>query len=221
MTQSPSGTPPDPSNNTPPSATPAAFVEDPAKTPEENAAAKAAFEKAAADATAAEANDTKKNPFKPEELKFSDGFQVDAPIAEKFTTLINEMGLTRENVSKLTSFYEEVAKANSGKDSEAWQTLQTSWQNEVKADPTIGGTNLPLTQTHIGRVLDKYGDEAARQAFDLTGAGNNPAIVRLMAKIGKDISEAPLVPGNTPPVTKPSLAEMIYDNPTSRPQQGN
>ncbi len=204
----------------------AEFKPDPGKTDAENATAKAAFDaeqakgkppeltpeqKAAAEA-AAKLVVSKDNPFKPEELKLPDGITIDETASKGFVDLINKHGIPRDAAAALVTLQTDLIKAASEKSDAQWNELQTTWQNEVKADKEIGGDKLTTTLSGIGKLLDKYGDSKTRDAFNLTGAGNNPAIVKFLAKMSADLTE----PGTRPPPSQTtpaqSLAEKMYPN---------
>lgn len=154
---------------------------------EETPEAKAARE---AEEAAKLANDTTKNPFKPEEIKFSSAdIKVDEASAKEFTELVNKHGIPRDAVAGLVALQEKTMKAASEAGSAQWKELQESWRQEATKDPEIGGEKLQPSLGAIAKVMDKYGTPELRQAFDLTGAGNNPHVIKFLAKVAKDLTE--------------------------------
>jgi hypothetical protein len=157
--------------------------------------------------------DTKTNPFKAEEIKFStEGVTVDPAVASDFVAVVNEFGIPRNAIAKLMSLQEKVMTANSEAGSRAWSEVQETWSNEVQNDPEIGGQKWPEVQGRIGQLLDTYGSPELREAFDLTGAGNNPHVVRFMSKVAQVLNESGFIsanPGNNPPK---SAADILYPN---------
>ena len=67
-----------------------------------------------------------------------------------------------------------------------WTDTQKEWQATIKADPDIGGAKLDasIADTRKGAQA-LLGDAAAKDLFtalNITGAGNNPAIVKALHK---------------------------------------
>jgi hypothetical protein len=231
-TQTPTPSPtPTPEPTPAPSPTPASeFKPDPGKTDAENATAKAAFdaeaakskepakpeptaeEKAAAEAKAKLAV-SKDNPFKPEELKLPEGLTLDEGLSKGFVELVNKHSIPRDVAAELVKLQTDAMKAASEKSDTQWSELQTKWQNDIKADKDFGGDKLATNQSGIGHLLTKYGDADVRAAFDLTGAGNHPAIFRFLSKMAADLVE----PGARSPSIPPSqslqdVASKMYPN---------
>jgi len=157
--------------------------------------------------------DTRANPFKVDEIKFStEGATVDPAVASDFAAVVNEFGIPRNAIAKLVSLQEKVMTANSEAGSRAWSEVQETWANEVQKDPELGGQKWPEVQGRIGQLLDTYGSPELREAFDLTGAGNNPHVVRFMSKVAKVLNESGFIsanPGNSP---AKSAADILYPN---------
>jgi len=170
-----------------------------------------AEEKAAAEAKA-KALVSKDNPFKPEELKLPEGFVLNEDASKTFVELVNKHAIPRDAVGDLVKLQADFMKAASEKGETQWNELQTTWQNEVRADPEIGGSKLSQTQSGIGKLLTTYGDDKVRAAFDLTGAGNNPAIVRFLAKMAADLTEPGVRSPPHLPQTEKTAAEVLYPN---------
>jgi hypothetical protein len=91
-----------------------------------------------------------------------------------------------------------------------WKETQSQWRDAVKTDPELGGNRFNTTiQTCISAVTRFGGNEQQRaellQALDYTGAGNNPAIIRLINNMASKLSEgSPVTQSAAPkqPVTR-------------------
>lgn len=157
--------------------------------------------------------DTKANPFKLEELKFSSPeITVDPAIGNELVTIVNDLGLPRDAVAKFAALHEKAMLANSEAGSRSWSELQDKWANEVRADPEIGGQNWPKVESQIGGLLDTFGSPELREAFDLTGAGNNPHVVRFMSKVASVLSEGGFISSNPTGGEVKSAAQILYPN---------
>lgn len=125
----------------------------------------------------------------------------------QFLTLAQSLG--KENAQAMLDLHSKFLQRASEEYLARWETTQTEWQDAVRALPEFGGDALPATLANIAKVLDRYGDAEVREAFALTGAGNHPAIVRLMAKIARDLNEAPPVRGDNAPPSSSRSARMF------------
>lgn len=199
-------------NGTPPDGTPPAPAGDDGKTPPPAPTDEKPVEKSGDDGKPDPAAVTKDNPFKPEELKFPDGVIVDEASSKSFVDIVNEFGIPRTAVAKLIDLQQKTMLANSEAGSRDWAKMQEDWAAEVMKDAEIGGQNWPKVQTQIGGLLDKYGSPELRQAFDLTGAGNNPHVVRFMSKVAAVLSEGGFISTNSAGAGERSPAEILYPN---------
>jgi hypothetical protein len=157
--------------------------------------------------------DTRVNPFKVDEIKFSaEGVTIDPEMGNAFTAIVNEHGLSRDVVAKLVGLQEKVMLANSEAGSRSWTETQEQWAAEVQKDPELGGQKWPEVQGQIGQLLDTYGSPELREAFDLTGAGNNPHVVRFMSKVAKVLNESGFISANPGGGGAKSAADILYPN---------
>lgn len=221
-TPTPSPTPsPTPAPGSPPSSpTPASQVPGP-----DDAAARAIAEEVARRAQATpptpeppktpppDPGDTRATPYKMEEMKLPDGVEIHQPSQESFVKLVNEHAIPRKTVDALLNLQADVMKAASEMGSKAFTDLQAAWQDEVQKHPTIGGAHLQGHLANIGKLIDFAGpvlSPKVRAAFDLTGAGNHPAIVEWLSGIAKELVESGHISGG-PPLTPGAAADRIYD----------
>src|SRR6185503_5483162 len=96
--------------------------------------------------------------------------------------------------------------------------LQNKWVSEIKADPEIGGVRLEASMASAARAIDRLGVPGLKEALNLTGAGNNPAVVKAFVRLGQMVSEDRFTPGNdAPPAAPRSAAQVLYGD--SGPKQ--
>lgn len=97
---------------------------------------------------------------------------------------------------------------------EHWQSTQREWQDQLRADKDIGGDKLDKSiQAIRGGAKNLLGDQAAKDLFtalNLTGAGNNPAIVKAMHKAFATHAAATSVGGRPTGTGGKSAAEVMY-----------
>ena len=146
----------------------------------------------------------------PESIKLPDNVVIPDDVRDEFLGVMNNAELEpAARAQALVDLQIKLAQQASEAGSRAWEELQSTWQNEVKADPEIGGPKLDQTLLGIGRLVSEYGTPELREAFNVTGAGNNPHIIRFLSKISSVLSEGRPVSG-APPATPKTLADKLY-----------
>lgn len=134
------------------------------------------------------------------EFKAPEGFEdrFDAAAAAAVEKEARALGLTQEAAQSYLNAMAERAKNEDTARETAWKTTQEGWISEVKADPKLGGTNFDKTQSQLKAVIEKFGDQAAKDFFDTTGAGNHPALCRMLAGIGAAMEQDTFVSASKP-----------------------
>lgn len=150
-------------------------------------------------------------PLTAESIKFTEGFQVDEKVRDEFLTALNDPKLSRaELAQKLVDLQTNFAKTQEEASTKLWEDQQQKWQDEVKADPEVGGDKMELALAGIAKVVQEYGTPELKQILDVTGAGNNVHVVKFMNKIAKALNEGGgHVTGNPPPEEK-TTAQKLY-----------
>lgn len=96
-----------------------------------------------------------------------------------------------------------------------WETTQTEWRDQVKADPELGGNRFETTMANCGTLVRSAALSDAEtaefhQALNFTGAGNNPAIIRVLARVGELLKEGKPAP-SAPPAQPQTRAQKRYN----------
>lgn len=189
----------------------AAKVEEPAKPGEKPAEVKPGDKPADKPADA--------KPVEFTDFTVPEGIELDKEAVGEFKTLAGELKLDQAGAQKLVDFYTKAAMTSANAPYKLWEETQATWQKEVKADPEIGGANMPTTFSNIAKLIDRFGGKeaaAVRAAFDFTGAGNNPEAIRFLARIGKVFAENPNVTGRAPTTQGVTKAERMFGNPAAK-----
>lgn len=127
-----------------------------------------------------------------------------------------------ERAQALVDLQSTVAAEGMQSIADAWNGLQQKWQDEVRADPEMGGAkleeNLGMISNLLQTIVAPGGTtvpaevkalEDLRTAMNETGAGNNPHIVRFLFKLAKANREGTVALGNPAP-TERSQAERLF-----------
>ena len=119
---------------------------------------------------------------------------------------------------------EQFAQRAVEQNQQAWADTTAAWGQTFREDPDIGLNRQNTTLSRVGQVLEQYGREmgpekeaAVREAFDLTGGGYHPEIIRLMNwAANRFVEKARPVPAIVPkpPNSTDSRASRLYRNST-------
>ena len=161
-------------------------------------------------------------PEKYEDFKLPEGVELAPEAVAEVSTLFKELGLSQANAQKLVDFHSKTlqatAEATLKAPLDAWMAQKATWKTEIKADPEIGG-KLGEVKAQIASMYEALGPANAalvkdfKSAMDLTGAGDNPAFIKLFAKLAERLGEGKPVQGNKPPGgPKLSPAQSMYPN---------
>lgn len=151
----------------------------------------------------AKAADAKADAVSKIEIKVPEGTKVDDAQMNAFKEVLADANLSpTERGQKLADMHLAAITQATEAPVKLWMDTQQKWQDQVKADPELGGANLPQTQATIARALDALvpdpvENKALREAFIFTGAGNHPAICKLMYRAGKMLSEGGHIDGKS------------------------
>ncbi len=150
-----------------------------------------------------------------------EGATFDEQSATDFKGLAKELDLTQEQAQKLLDFGGGRIRALTEAPHKEWNALQDKWLAEAKADPEIGGTKFQDSIRIAAQVLQpgesnpfvRTGAEAQglKDALNITGAGNNPAIVKMFVKMGRMLAEPGSLAGNPVRDKQESLLAAMYD----------
>lgn len=146
-----------------------------------------------------------------EDFTLPDGMVANEPLQKEFLEIMNKDMDAKERTQALIDLQGKTNQEALETARNVWKELQDKWTEEVKADPDIGGDKLEATQTVIAKSLEEFGNKDVREAFVLTGAGNNPHIVRYIHKMAVALGEGKPVSG-TPSTVEASQAETLFPN---------
>lgn len=140
------------------------------------------------------------------EVKLPEGFTVEPETLTQFQTFAAEAKLSKEQAQSLVDTHialsTKAAEAWVAQQQKSWSDTLDGWKNDINADPVIGGDKSALAQAMVGVALDEFGSPEARAAFDLTGAGWNPAIIKFIYNLANAVVE-----GNPAPAIGASVAQ--------------
>lgn len=141
------------------------------------------------------------------ELNFPETLAADDKVKTEVSELFNEARVPPELGQKFVDFYD--TKAAEYRDHlhreqvNTFNQTRAGWRKEVRNDPELGGAGYETTMGAIARVRDLAVPAAEREAFnkfcDYTGAGDNPAFLKMMHRLVRYLDEPkPMAPDPKP-----------------------
>jgi hypothetical protein len=141
------------------------------------------------------------------DYKVPEGYQVSEEMDTRFQGWAREQKFNPAQVQAMVDFHAELdAQAK-----QSFAELRADYVRQVKADPELGGANLQSTKQHAQKALQQFDkDGKLREALIETGWDNYPEMVRLLARVGKAVSEASFVTSENAGARDP--AKVLYPN---------
>lgn len=137
----------------------------------------------------------------------------------EFSNFVRDVGLSQEQATKVFNAYVADIKQlkqdfdNAQINSQAEQ--KKAWKQAVMSDAEIGGQNFETTKANISKVMNTYATPELRQYLNQSGLGYNPAFIKFVATIGKNLaSDNQFIGGSTAPraETEQERAKRMYPN---------
>ena len=200
------------------------YVVDPAKTQEENDAAKAENDKAKPVEETAEAKAEREKAEKAKaddpavkaeaakaladgyKLDPPEGFELDKGVEAEFRAVAGEAGLSQEVVDKLKGVQIKLYE----KQAEQHAAVVTKWGEDLKTDKELGGLDHDAKLGRAGFVLNEFFSPEIAKMMDTTGIGNHPEFVRGFYKIGLLMGEIPTFQNRPGMGGKEDIIDVLY-----------
>src|SRR5258706_6659527 len=161
-------------------------------------------------------------PEKYEDFKLPEGVKLEGETLKSAQELFKALNLPQDGAQRLVDFHLSQIKAATEASSKAYDDMRAGWQTAAKADSEIG-PKMTQIKENVGRLYDAIGDAKLvadfKQIMDLTGAGDNPAFIKVLNKLSSFVTEGKHVAGaqpskfgQTPPGTaeRPTAAQALY-----------
>lgn len=147
------------------------------------------------------------------DFKLPEGMKLADESFADFKALAKDAGLSQEKAQTLLEKGLQLLQKGQQDATTYYNEINTKWRAEVEKDAEIGGKNFDATKAVFSKGLAAVANQAEsaefRQALALTGAGNNPIVIKVLARMAKSLTEGSHITGN--PASKPkSMAEIMY-----------
>lgn len=146
-------------------------------------------------------------PLTAEDITLPEGVTISEDLRDEFLSVMNNRELSpKDQMQSLIDLQMKAAQAASEASSQAWTDMQTTWQDEVRADY---GDNLVPTVGRIQKLVSEFGSPELTSVFDLTGAGNNLHVIKFLDKIATQLTEGGPVTGS-PAASEATAAQKLF-----------
>lgn len=150
-------------------------------------------------------------PLTADDITFPENFEVDEGLRDEALSVFNNRDLSpKEQMQALVDLQLRAVEKASETSSRAWTEMQDKWQGEVKADPEIGGDKLQPTLARVQRLVAEYGPKGLGEVFDMTGAGNNPLMIKFLNNVASKLVEGGAVQGAPANGQTESVASRMF-----------
>ena len=151
-------------------------------------------------------------------LTLPEGFKADdARLKSVYEVLSDEKLPPQDRMQKLVDIHATALKEASEGISKYWSDMQKEWGEANKAKYGPEPTKHP-TIISIGKAIDSLGEKPAaafREALDMSGMGNNPAIVAALGIWAEQLVETRRHAQGSPSGQRPSAADAIFGTPST------
>lgn len=156
---------------------------------------------------------TEKPEGAPDEYKdfeLPEGVQVDKEIVDQYKQMAKEMDLPQEKAQKLINLAAKNIEKAQEAQRDLWDNTRKEWVESIKSDKEFGGNQFNETIVRAKRALNEYGTPEFKSFLDQTGYGDNPELIKMLAKIDKARGESKTIDGEPSNESGKSLASRIY-----------
>ena len=162
-----------------------------------------------------------------EPFKLPEGVTADESALKAYGEVVGKHGVPQEQAQALldmhTKALTDYATNIAAEQHRAFADIRSQWRQKIAEDPELGGSGHQTTMRAVARMRDRYVPEQHRAEFDdflrTTGAGDHPALIRLLHRVARDFDE-PGVPSQVgaPPKAngrQPGGIGSLYTHPSS------
>jgi len=144
------------------------------------------------------------------DLKLPDGSRLDADHLDSISSLAKEKKLSNEEAQAILERDHAVLSAFEDRQRQEAEVMKDEWAKSAQSDKEYGGEKYKESIALARRVLNQFGSNALKEQLNSSGLGNHPELIRLMVRIGKEISAGSLVVSRENPPPAKSLGEIFY-----------
>ena len=139
-----------------------------------------------------------------------EGVTISEDVSTAFGKVARDLNLSQGQAQGLVDFQTELLLKGAEAQQTAWDDTVKEWSDASAKDTEFGGEKFEENLGIAAKVLNAYGTKELLNTLDATGLGNHPELIRLMVKIGGDLSEGQLNFGGKPSAADLTLAQRMH-----------
>ena len=143
-------------------------------------------------------------------FEFPEGVEMDEKGMEAFQPLAKELNLTQEDAQKLITLQSDLMQRQGEVMQEAWEATNTEWIEAARNDQEIGGVDHEAKMATAMKAVKQFGTKELLEAFDATGVGNHPEMIRFAYRIGKLMEDEKIFFGNSHAPVNKTAAQILF-----------
>jgi hypothetical protein len=144
-------------------------------------------------------------------LEAPEGSSLGEDYVSSLADFARENGLSQEAAQAMLDREVGASQEAQRAREQAIATEQQKWRDTVQSDKEIGGDRFAESTQLARKVIHKYGSDELIQELNDSGYGDHPELVRLLVRIGREMSDDTLLTGkiSSPVDSQPKSAEEI------------
>jgi hypothetical protein len=129
----------------------------------------------------------------PESYEFMapEGMEVDQSMADAFSPVFKDLGLSQEQANSLTGVYADMVGKQVEAQQEAFGQQLEDWKQELRTDADFGGDKFDENSGIVADFVRQTVPEGVREdvigLLESTGAGNHPGLVKWIHHLATNV----------------------------------
>ncbi|WP_300379626.1 hypothetical protein [Henriciella sp.] len=144
------------------------------------------------------------------EFTTPDDVQMADETLEGVKSLAAELGLDNEQAQKIVDLGSQLSQRWASEIQSQHEAQVSEWGEQAKADKEIGGDKFEQSLADAKAAYDKFATPELTGFLNESGLGNHPEVIRLFARLNKQVGDDTLVAGQPAPSGPKTQAERLY-----------
>lgn len=150
-----------------------------------------------------------------------EGYELDQGMADAFSPVFKDLGLSQGKVDKLVATMAEVQKGQTDALVEQAAATVNGWRTAAEKDKEIGGKNWEASVQAGNDLLRKFGSDALiKDVMVDLGVGNHPEVIRFLRNIRAAFADDVFETGQETDTSKPVAPEEAWYKTTPTTKKG-
>ena len=124
------------------------------------------------------------------QFTFSDGVEVDEQVLENFREVAFSEGLSQQQAENIATMYAGLVERQMDEQQAVMAETEAGWLKELKQ-----GREYAKTVASARLAMERFGSPELNTLFNETRLGSHPALVRFVARVGRELAEPVFIQG--------------------------